>query len=189
MGCIDRVKRSVRKDTMQESSPFRDKYNQPSDAIPIEINGTLHHLAVEHRTTLLEVLRDHLDLTGAKRACDRGECGACTVLIDGRPMVACQLLAVQVRDRQVVTIEGLVEQDDFKPLLDAFVAHDGGQCGFCIPGFAVAAYAALQQQKASSPMHIRWELVGHICRCNAYENIVAAVDAARQQGVHKEGDA
>ena len=172
---------------MQESAPLRDKYIQPSDAIPIEINGTLHQVAAEHRTTLLEVLRDHLHLTGAKRACDRGECGACTVLIDGRPMVACHLLAVQVRGCQVVTIEGLSERDDFKPLLEAFVAHDGGQCGFCVPGFAVAAYAALQQQKASSPLHIRWELVGHICRCNAYENIVAAVDAARRRGMRQEG--
>ncbi len=174
---------------MQESSPLQDKYIQPSDAIPIEINGTLHHVTVEHRTTLLEVLRDHLNLTGAKRACDRGECGACTVLIDGRPMYACHLLAVQVQGRKVVTVEGLFEQDDFMPILDAFVAHDGGQCGFCIPGFAVAAYALLQQQKASSPSHIRWGVVGHICRCNAYDNIVAAIDAARQHFVSKEGDA
>jgi xanthine dehydrogenase YagT iron-sulfur-binding subunit len=146
---------------MQESPPLQDKYIQPSEAIPIEINGILHHVTVEHRTTLLEVLRDHLNLTGAKRACDRGECGACTVLIDGRPMYACHLLAVQVQGRKVVTVEGLFERDDFRPILDAFVAHDGGQCGFCIPGFAVAAYALLQQQKAGSPAHIRWGVVGH----------------------------
>lgn len=173
---------------MQPSPPFDDKYIQPCDVIPIEINGTRHQIPVEHRTTLLEVLRDELGLTGAKRACDRGECGACTVLIDGRPMVACHLLALQVQGRQVFTIEGLAEQAAFKPLLEAFVAEDGGQCGFCIPGFAVAAYALLQQHRANNPVQIRWELVGHVCRCNAYENIVDAVAAASRRLAHKEAD-
>ena len=168
---------------MQPSAPFDDKYIQPHDVIPIEINGTRHQVPIEHRTTLLEVLRDELGLTGAKRACDRGECGACTVLIDGRPLYACHLLALQVRERQVLTIEGLAEQASFKPLLEAFVAEDGGQCGFCIPGFAVAAYALLQQQRANNPTQIRWELVGHVCRCNAYENIVDAVAVASRNWV------
>lgn len=150
--------------------------------LTLDINGQSHTLAVEPRTTLLEVLRDHLDLTGAKRACDRGECGACTVLVDEQPMVACHLLAVQVRGRKVVTIEGLAERDDFQPLLDAFVASDAGQCGFCIPGFAVAAYAVRSRHPNAEAMRVRWELVGHICRCNAYENIVTAVcNASRQE--------
>ena len=173
---------------MQTSSPLDDKYIQPHGVIPIEINGTLHQVQIEHRTTLLEVLRDQFGLTGAKRACDRGECGACTVLIDGRPMYACHLLAIQVQGRQVSTIEGLAGQEQFKPLLDAFVAEDAGQCGFCIPGFAVAAYSMLQQQRANNPVQIRWELVGHICRCNAYENIVDAIAAASQHSVNKEDD-
>jgi xanthine dehydrogenase YagT iron-sulfur-binding subunit len=135
---------------------------------------------VEPRATLLEVLREHLDLTGAKRACDRGECGACTVLVDDQPMYACHVLAVQMRGRQITTIEGLAQRDDFRPLLAAFVASDGGQCGFCLPGFAVAAYAALRRYPEASAWQMRWELVGHICRCNAYDKIVTAVCEASQ---------
>jgi xanthine dehydrogenase YagT iron-sulfur-binding subunit len=146
--------------------------------LTLDINGQSQSLDIEHRTTLLEVLRDRLDLTGAKRACDRGECGACTVLVDGQPMYACHVLALQMRGRQIVTIEGLATRDDFQPLLDAFVAQDAGQCGFCIPGFAVAAYAALQRHPGLDATQIRWELVGHICRCNAYDKIVTAVDHA-----------
>lgn len=149
--------------------------------VSLEVNAQLHTFNLDHRTTLLEVLRDHLDLTGAKRACDRGECGACTVLLDGQPMYACHLLAMQVRGRSVVTIEGLAERDDFRPVLDAFVANDGGQCGFCTPGFAVAAYAALRHDPTASETALRWELVGHLCRCNAYDKIVAAArDAGRR---------
>jgi xanthine dehydrogenase YagT iron-sulfur-binding subunit len=143
-----------------------------------EVNGQARPVDIEPRATLLDVLRDQLDLTGAKRACDRGECGACTVLVDGQPMYACHLLAIQVRGRKIVTIEGLAEREDFRPLLEAFVAKDAGQCGFCTPGFAVAAYAALQRFPDADAQQLRWELVGHICRCNAYENIVAAVSAA-----------
>jgi len=150
-------------------------------SLRLEVNAQVYTLDLDQRTTLLDVLRDHLDLTGAKRACDRGECGACTVLLDGQPMYACHLLAMQVRGRSVVTIESLAERDDFRPVLDAFVANDAGQCGFCTPGFAVAAYAALRHDPAASETAIRWELVGHLCRCNAYDKIVAAAqDAGRR---------
>jgi carbon-monoxide dehydrogenase small subunit len=97
-------------------------------------------------------------------------------------MYACHVLAMQVRHRKIVTIEGLATQADFQPLLAAFVAHDAGQCGFCIPGFVVAAYAALQRHPGMDATQVRWELVGHICRCNAYDNIVAAVHDASQRG-------
>ena len=146
--------------------------------LALDVNAQTRPVDIEPRTTLLDVLRDHLDLTGAKRACDRGECGACTVLVDGRPMYACHLLAIQVRGRKIVTIEGLAEREDFRRLLEAFVANDAGQCGFCTPGFAVAAYAALQRFPDADAQQLRWELVGHICRCNAYDHIVAAVSAA-----------
>jgi xanthine dehydrogenase YagT iron-sulfur-binding subunit len=150
--------------------------------LALDVNGRSHPVPIEPRTTLLDVLREHLDLTGSKRACDRGECGACTVLVDDQPMYACHLLAMQVRRRKIMTIEGLAEQADFRPILDAFVANDAGQCGFCTPGFAVAAYAALQRLPEADAQQLRWELVGHICRCNAYENIVAAAcDASRQR--------
>ena len=146
--------------------------------LDVDVNGQSYNLEIEHRMTLLDVLRTRLDLTGAKRACDRGECGACTVLVDEQPMYACHLLAMQARGRKVVTIEGLAERADFGPLLEAFVANDAGQCGFCTPGFAVAAYAALQRQPEVNAGQIRWALVGHICRCNAYERIVEAVREA-----------
>jgi xanthine dehydrogenase YagT iron-sulfur-binding subunit len=143
--------------------------------IRLEVNGQQHHLEIEDRLTLLDVLREHLDLTGAKRACDRGECGACTVLVEKQPMLACHLLALQVRGRKILTVEGLAEQDDFRPILEAFTSHDAGQCGFCTPGFAVATYALLQRLPEATEWQARWELVGHICRCNAYESIVSAV--------------
>lgn len=156
--------------------------SHPEVTIRIEVNGRSHELAVEPRTTLLELLRERLDLTGAKPACDRGECGACTVLLDERPVNACHLLAVQAAGQRVVTIEGLRERPDFKPVLDAFLAWDAGQCGYCTPGFAVAAYATLRDEPGASEAQIRWALVGHICRCNAYDAIVSAVaDAMKKQ--------
>ena len=146
--------------------------------IDLEINGQRRTLDVEHRASLLDVLREDLDLTGAKRACDRGECGACTVLVDEKPMLACNLLAMQLRGKSVTTVEGLAERADFAPILDAFVAEDGGQCGFCVPGFAVATYAALKHDATLDELALRWELVGHVCRCNAYDRIAAAASAA-----------
>jgi aerobic-type carbon monoxide dehydrogenase small subunit (CoxS/CutS family) len=104
------------------------------------------------------------------------------VLVDDQPMYACHLLAMQMRGRKIITIEGLAERADFRPLLEAFVTNDAGQCGFCTPGFAVAAYAALRRFPEADAQQLRWELVGHICRCNAYDKIVAAVcDAGRQR--------
>ncbi|HWC30670.1 MAG TPA: 2Fe-2S iron-sulfur cluster-binding protein [Dehalococcoidia bacterium] len=152
--------------------------------IELEVNGERRALDVEHRDSLLDVLREDLDLTGAKRACDRGECGACTVLVDERPMLACHLLALQVRDKAITTVEGLAERPDFATVLDAFVAEDGGQCGFCVPGFAVATYAALKHDPTLDETALRWELVGHVCRCNAYDRIAAAANeaAARIRG-------
>ncbi len=152
--------------------------SQTTTEIELEVNGDRRVLQVEHRASLLDVLREDLDLTGAKRACDRGECGACTVLVDEKPMLACHLLAMQVRGKAITTVEGLAERSDFAPVLDAFVAEDGGQCGFCVPGFAVAAYAALKHEGLMDEMALRWELVGHVCRCNAYDRIAAAAAKA-----------
>ena len=147
--------------------------------IELRVNGQSRIVDVEHRATLLDVLREDLDLTGAKRACDRGECGSCTVLVDEQPMFACHLLAMQLRGRSITTIEGLAARPEFARVLEAFVAADGGQCGFCVPGFALAAYAALRRDASLDERALRWELVGHICRCNAYDRIAAAAhDAA-----------
>ena len=146
-----------------------------SATFEMTVNGQARKLTCEHRTTLLDLLREQLDLTGAKRACDQGECGACTVLVDGQAMLACHLLAVQVQEREVTTIEGLANRADFQPILAALLAWDGGQCGFCTPGFAVAGYAALKARPLLNADGLRWALVGHICRCNAYQGIVAAM--------------
>ncbi len=152
--------------------------SHPQASITLQVNGTAHPLRVEPRETLLEVLRERLDLTGAKPACDRGECGACAVLLDGRPVNACQWLAVQAAGHAIVTIEGLAEQPAFQPLLQALVASDAGQCGYCTPGFAVAAHALLRDEPGAGEDAIRWRLVGHTCRCNAYAGIVAAIRQA-----------
>ena len=146
--------------------------------IDLTVNGEKYSLEIEHRDSLLDVLREQLDLTGAKRACDRGECGACAVLVDEKPMLACNLLAMQVRNREITTIEGLAQRPDFAPVLQAFLDEDGGQCGFCVPGFAVATYCASKHDPPLNPVEVRWELVGHVCRCNAYDRIAAAASAA-----------
>jgi aerobic-type carbon monoxide dehydrogenase small subunit (CoxS/CutS family) len=150
----------------------------PHSRLTLRVNGSDVVIDAEHRFSLLDVLREDLDLTGAKRACDRGECGACTVLVGSRPMLACNLLAVQVREREITTVEGLAQRPEFASLLAAFLEQDGGQCGYCLPGFAVATYAALQHQPELDETALRWELVGHICRCNAYDRIMAAAAAA-----------
>ncbi len=156
-----------------------ERHDSPRAApLTLSVNGKTHTLSVEPRTTLLEVLRERLDLTGAKPACDRGECGACTVLFDGRPFNACHLLAVQAAGRAILTIEGLRDWGEFQALREAFVARDAGQCGYCSPGFAVAASALLRANPAVDEQNIRWALVGHICRCNAYDAIAAAVREA-----------
>jgi aerobic-type carbon monoxide dehydrogenase small subunit (CoxS/CutS family) len=146
--------------------------------IELVVNDQGHTLDVEHRASLLDVLREDLDLTGAKRACDRGECGACTVLVEDRPFLACHLLAMQVRGSSVTTVEGLAKRPDFAPILQGFIEEDGGQCGFCVPGFAVATYAALKHDPSLDETALRWELVGHVCRCNAYDRIAAATTKA-----------
>ncbi len=135
---------------------------------------------MDHRWTLLRTLREELDLTGAKRGCDRGECGACTVLLDGKPVYSCQLLALQVGPRAVTTVESLGNLERLHPLQTAFLNNDGGQCGFCTPGFLMSAKALLDANPAPTEEQVRLALSGNICRCNAYGRIIASVrEAAR----------
>ena len=148
--------------------------------ITLQVNGRLRELEVDHRWTLLRTLRDQLELTGAKRGCDRGECGACTVLLDGKPVYSCQLLALQVGGRAVHTVESLGSVDNLHPLQSAFLAMDGSQCGFCTPGFLMSAKALLDANPAPTEEETRDALSGNICRCNAYGRILASVrEAAR----------
>lgn len=149
-----------------------------SASITLNVNGTDHHIEVDHRWTVLRVLRDVLGLTGAKRGCDRGECGACTVLVDDDPVCSCSMLALQVGGRQVRTVEGLGDTNSLNALQEAFLAEDGGQCGFCTPGFIMSATALLESNTEPTEDEIRAALVGNICRCNAYGRIIESVKAA-----------
>ena len=146
--------------------------------IQLRVNGAVHSVVVPPHRTLLEVLRDHLDLTGAKSGCDRGECGSCTIIVGGQAVYACQMLALQVGNRPVVTVEGLANVDGYHPLQDAFLARDGGQCGFCTPGFLMAAKALIDRNPEPDRDEVRRALAGNICRCNAYGAITQSVLAA-----------
>ena len=149
-----------------------------SARITLNVNGTDHQIEVDHRWTLLRVLRDVLGLTGAKRGCDRGECGACTVLVDGDPVCSCSMLALQVGGRQVRTVEGLGDANSLNVLQEAFLAEDGWQCGFCTPGFIMSATALLESNTDPTEDEIKAALVGNICRCNAYGRIIESVKVA-----------
>jgi xanthine dehydrogenase YagT iron-sulfur-binding subunit len=145
----------------------------------LRINGRDHHIALDPRTTLLDALRDHLALTGSKKGCDQGQCGACTVHIDGRRVLACLTLAASVQGRAVTTIEGLAKDEALHPMQAAFIEHDAFQCGYCTPGQIMSAIACVNEGHAASDEAIREYMSGNLCRCAAYPKIVAAVkDAA-----------
>jgi xanthine dehydrogenase YagT iron-sulfur-binding subunit len=154
----------------------------PRTAIRLTVNGTEHRLEVEDRWTLAELLRDHLGLTGSKIGCDRGECGACTVLLDGTPVYGCSYLAVWTDGRAVQTVEGLAKGDELDPLQEAFIEHDGPQCGFCTSGQLMSAKALLARNPSATRDEVRAALSGNLCRCGNYNHYVAAVLAAARQG-------
>lgn len=146
--------------------------------ISLSVNGRSHRLEVDHRWTLLRVLRDELGLTGTKRGCDLGECGACTVLLDDVPVYSCQMLVLQAAPRSVLTVEGLGSAEHLHPIQQAFLDNDGGQCGFCTPGFLLSAKALLDGTPNPTGEEIRSALSGNICRCNAYGRILRSVEEA-----------
>src|SRR4051794_37568442 len=152
-----------------------------SDVV-LRVNGEAHRVQVDARTTLLDALRDRLHLTGTKKGCALGQCGACTVLLDGRRVVSCLTLAVMSQGREITTIEGLAEGDRLHPVQAAFVEHDAFQCGYCTPGQIMSAVGAIQEGRAGSDDEIREQMSGNLCRCGAYSNIVAAVRDAAAQG-------
>jgi len=143
--------------------------------ITLKINGKPHKLNLEPRVTLLDALRDYLDLTGAKKVCDRGVCGACTVILDGKPVYACNLLAVQAEGHEIVTIEGLSRDGQLHPVMTAFVDHDAQQCGFCTPGFVVACKAFLDKHPNPTLDEVEEGLGGNLCRCGTYAGVRQAV--------------
>ena len=150
-------------------------------SVALDVNGRQRQLEVAPWTTLLDALRDHLDLTGTKKGCDHGQCGACTVLVDGRRVNSCLTLAVMKDGAEVTTIEGLASDDALHPLQQAFIDHDAFQCGYCTPGQICSAAGLIAERKANTPDEIRESMSGNICRCGAYPNIVAAIQQAMRQ--------
>ncbi|MER7774927.1 2Fe-2S iron-sulfur cluster-binding protein [Streptomyces sp. NPDC096191] len=169
-----------------------------TSAVTLHINGEKHQLTVDHRTTLLDALRERLDLTGTKKGCDQGQCGACTVLVDGRRAVSCLNLAVAAEGREITTIEGMAEGDRLHPVQQAFLDLDGYQCGYCTPGQICSAIAVIEEHAAGwpsaatedvrpeagppplTPDEIRERMSGNLCRCGAYVSIVQAVTRAAE---------
>jgi xanthine dehydrogenase YagT iron-sulfur-binding subunit len=143
--------------------------------VTLRVNGSAEHLELDSRVTLLDALRDRLDLTGTKKGCDQGACGACTVLLDGKRVLSCLTLAAQCEGRDVTTIEGLAPDGDLHPVQAAFIRHDAFQCGYCTPGQIMSAVALLEEGRAGSDEEIREFMSGNLCRCGAYPNIVAAI--------------
>ena len=175
----------LRAQTMRTTTP-------PPATMPVDltVNGTAHRIELDTRTTLLDTLREHLKLTGTKKGCDHGQCGACTVIVNGERINSCLSLAVQHQGDEVTTIEGLGTPDDMHPMQDAFVEHDGYQCGYCTPGQICSAVAVLEEIRNGIPSHVTDDLAGpmqasnmeirermsrNICRCGAYSNIAEAM--------------
>ena len=148
-----------------------------------QINGAARTAEIEPSTTLLDMVRDRFDLTGAKRVCDRGSCGACTMIVDGRPVNACSMLAVDAQGKEIRTVESVAEDGKLSPLQEAFVDCDALQCGFCTPGMVMACTALLERNPKPSGNDVRQAIAGNICRCGTYENILEAVaKATRKKG-------
>jgi xanthine dehydrogenase YagT iron-sulfur-binding subunit len=157
--------------------------------VALMVNGKKHAAEVETRVTLLEALRNDLDITGPKRVCDRASCGACTVIMDGKPVYSCTVLAIEAQGKAITTAEGLMQGDKLHPIQQAFVDNDAQQCGFCTPGFVVACKAFLDRNPNPTPEQVQKGLGGNLCRCGTYMGIRAAVlqAAGAQKGGRKNG--
>jgi xanthine dehydrogenase YagT iron-sulfur-binding subunit len=147
--------------------------------VELRVNGTAARLSLDVRTTLLDALREHLRLTGSKKGCDHGQCGACTVHVDGRRVLACLTLAVAAQGKAVTTIEGLATGERLHPMQQSFLEHDGFQCGYCTPGQIMSAVALLNEPCGPNDSDVREYMSGNLCRCGAYPNIIAAIQDVR----------
>ncbi|RUX28221.1 (2Fe-2S)-binding protein [Mesorhizobium sp. M7A.F.Ca.US.011.01.1.1] len=166
------------------AQPASAKPTEPRDlsAVSMRINKQTYNLALDNRTSLLDALRDHVGLTGTKKGCDHGQCGACTVLIDGKRVLSCLSFAVMNQGREITTVEGLASADgELHPVQQAFVDHDAFQCGYCTPGQIMSAIGCINEGHAGSEDDIREYMSGNLCRCAAYPNIVAAIVQARDE--------
>ncbi|MFQ5639439.1 MAG: (2Fe-2S)-binding protein [bacterium] len=161
---------SITKVLQPETERLRDAQN-----IELHINGQKHKVWVEPRTTLLSALRDRLEITGAKEVCDRGQCGACTVLLDGKAMLSCMMLAVEARGQKITTIEGVAQDGTLTPLQSAFIEKDALMCGFCTPGFVMSATVLLESNPNPTLDEIKSGLSGNLCRCGTYPKVFEAI--------------
>jgi xanthine dehydrogenase YagT iron-sulfur-binding subunit len=150
--------------------------------VTLRVNGRTRRLHLDSRVTLLDAVREYLGLTGTKKGCDQGACGACTVLLDQKRVLSCLVLAAQCDSRDVTTIEGLAKDHELHPVQEAFIRHDGFQCGYCTPGQIMSAVALVEEGRAGSDEEIREFMSGNLCRCGAYPNIVAAIREAAGRG-------
>ena len=169
---------AVTQESLPKSPPATTDGPQGWTEITLTVNGNNERLVVDPRVTLLDALRDRLELTGTKKGCDRGACGACTVHLDGRRVLSCLTLAVMAQGKEITTIEGLAEGDQLHPVQAAFIECDGFQCGYCTPGQIMSAVACINEGHASSDLEIREFMSGNLCRCGAYPNIVDAIKVA-----------
>jgi xanthine dehydrogenase YagT iron-sulfur-binding subunit len=160
-----------------EGEPPRPE--QAAVPVTLQVNGKKHELKLEPRVTLLDALREYLGLTGTKKGCDHGQCGACTVLVDGRRIYSCLTLAAMQAGARITTVEGLADGDKLHPVQAAFIARDAFQCGYCTPGQICSAVGLLAEGHARTDAEVREQMSGNICRCGAYPNIVAAIQDAR----------
>jgi xanthine dehydrogenase YagT iron-sulfur-binding subunit len=151
-------------------------------SLTLEVNGKTHTLSVEPRVTLLDLLREQLQLTGTKKGCDHGQCGACTVHVNGRRINSCLSLAVMQDGKKITTIEGLANGDELHPMQEAFIKYDGFQCGYCTPGQIMSSIACIREGHANTEDEIREYMSGNICRCGAYSNIVEAINDVKKGG-------
>ncbi|WP_232731887.1 (2Fe-2S)-binding protein [Kamptonema formosum] len=156
-------------------SPELERFPAESTGVTLQVNGVRHTLSIEPRVTLLDALREHLGLMGTKKGCEQGECGACTVLVNGRRTNSCLALAIMHAGAEILTIEGLAQDGQIHPLQAAFIAHDAFQCGYCTAGQIMSAAGLLAECPVPSDAEIRQGMSGNLCRCGAYPNIVAAI--------------
>ncbi|MEH2160401.1 MAG: 2Fe-2S iron-sulfur cluster-binding protein [Nostoc sp.] len=169
------VDKTVAETPVKKTTPMLKSSISETMQVTLQVNGTAHSLQIEPRVTLLDALREYIDLTGSKKGCDHGQCGACTVLVDGRRVNSCLTFAIMHTDAAITTIEGLAQGDNLHPMQAAFIARDAFQCGYCTPGQICSAVGLVKEGHAKSDADIRELMSGNICRCGAYPNIVAAV--------------
>ncbi len=175
------AKQTLAQKVPKSPTPVAPMPNLDSMNVKLQVNGKEQAIAIDPRVSLLDALRERIGLMGTKKGCDHGQCGACTVLVDGRRINSCLTLAVMHEGAQITTIEGLAKGDELHPMQAAFIKHDGFQCGYCTPGQICSAVGLLNEGHAKTDAEVRELMSGNICRCGAYPNIVAAIQEVREQ--------